>query len=56
MPATIVDRNIYPKMFNSISNLNTKINILDTNAKFKKNLYYIKKFGLSLSVAQHIDF
>lgn len=41
-------------MFNSISKQNVKINILDIIIKLK-NMNYIKKFGLSLSIAQYID-
>ena len=42
-------------MSNSTSNANAKTSILDAAAKLNKNLNYIKKFRLPLSVTQHID-
>ena len=42
-------------MSNLISNLNATISTLDATAELRKNMNYLKKFGLSLSVAQHID-
>ena len=33
-------------MFHLINNSNTKNNILDTTIKLRKNMNYIKKFGL----------
>ena len=42
-------------MSNLINNSNVKTSILDTIAKLRKNINYIKKFGLPPSVALHID-
>lgn len=41
-------------MFNPASNLNPKTSILDATADLRENINCIKKFGLPLSVAQHI--
>lgn len=56
MLVTTVNQNIYPKMFNSISILNAKTNTLNAIAELRKNMNYIKKFGLPANVAQHINF
>ena len=42
-------------MFNLISNLNAKTNILDVTTELKENINYIKKFGLPPSIAPYID-
>lgn len=42
-------------LFQLTSDPNTKTNILDAIAEVKKNLNYIKKFGLPASIGQHID-
>ena len=41
-------------MSNLLSNPNAKTSTLDAAAKLRENMNYIKKFGLSLSVAPHI--
>lgn len=46
-----VDKNIYLKMSNLISNLNVKTNTLNVTAELKENINYIEKFRLSLSIA-----
>ena len=42
-------------MSNLASDPNAKTSILDVAINFKKNMNYIKKFGLPPSITQHID-
>ena len=42
-------------MSNSISNQNAKTSILDATIKLKKNMNYLEKFELPLSITQYID-
>lgn len=43
-------------MSNLISDPNAKNSIEDTAIELKKNLNYIKKFGLPSNITQYIDF
>ncbi len=42
-------------MSNSASNPNAETSTLDVIADLRENMNYIKKFGLSSSIAQYID-
>ena len=43
-------------MSNSISNPNAKTSTLDATTELRKNMNYLEKFGLSPSIAKHINF